>query len=85
MENSTENNYQETDLGNVSPNPRGEYDSTAEYEYLDLVSYKGGSYLCTVELGETVTNVSPAAGKKYGYLAVTHVAWCTYGRVCCNA
>lgn len=63
MENSTENNYQETDLGNVSPNPRGEYDSTAEYEYLDLVSYKGGSYLCTVELGETVTNVSPAAGK----------------------
>lgn len=63
MENSTENNYQETDLGNVSPNPRGEYDSTAEYEYLDLVSYEGGSYLCTVELGETVTNVSPAAGK----------------------
>lgn len=63
MENSTENNYQETDLGNVSPNPRGEYDSAAEYEYLDLVSYKGGSYLCTVELGETVTNVSPAAGK----------------------
>lgn len=63
MENSTENNYQETDLGNVSPNPRGEYDSTAEYEYLDLVSYKGGSYLCTVKLGKTVTNVSPAAGK----------------------
>ena len=63
MENSTENNYQETDLGNVSPNPRGEYDSTVEYEYLDLVSYEGGSYLCTVELGETVTNVSPAAGK----------------------
>lgn len=63
MENSTENNYQETDLGNVSPNPRGEYDSTVEYEYLDLVSYKGGSYLCTVKLGKTVTNVSPAAGK----------------------
>lgn len=63
MENSTENNYQETDLGNVSPNPRGEYSFTAEYEYLDLVSYEGGSYLCTVELGETVTNVSPAAGK----------------------
>ena len=63
MENSTENNYQETDLGNVSPNPRGEYDSTVEYEYLDLVSYKGGRYLCTVKLGKTVTNVSPAAGK----------------------
>ena len=63
MENSTENNYQETDLGNVSPNPRGEYSSTAEYEYLDLVNYEGGSYLCTVELGETVTNVPPASGK----------------------
>lgn len=63
MENSTENNYQETDLGNVSPNPRGEYSSAVEYEYLDLVSYEGGSYLCTVELGKTVTNVSPVAGK----------------------
>ena len=63
MENSTENNYQETDLGNVSPNPRGEYDSEREYEYLDLVSYQGGSYLCTVELGETVTNVPPTSGK----------------------
>ncbi len=63
MENSTENNYQETDLGNVSPNPRGEYSYATEYEYLDLVSYEGGSYLCTVELGETVTNVPPASGK----------------------
>lgn len=45
MENSTENNYQETDLGMSQRNPREEYDSTAEYEYLDLVSYEGGSYL----------------------------------------
>lgn len=35
---NTVNNYTETDLGNVSLNPRGEYDSSAEYEYLDTVS-----------------------------------------------
>lgn len=63
MENSTENNYQETDLGNVSPNPRGEYDSEREYEYLDLVSYQGGSYLCTVELETKITGIAPAQGK----------------------
>lgn len=63
MENSTENNYQETDLGNVSPNPRGEYSPTAKYEFLDLVSYQGGSYICLAELGTTVMNVAPVAGK----------------------
>lgn len=43
---NTENRYTETDLGNVAPNPRGEYDPAAAYEYLDLVEYGGGSYLC---------------------------------------
>ena len=52
---NTENSYSETDLGNVSPNPRGEYDPETSYEYLDLVNYEGGSYLCLAELGTTVT------------------------------
>lgn len=60
---STENNYQETDLGNISPNPRSEYDPSAQYEYLDLVSYQGGSYLCTVALGTKVSGTAPEAGK----------------------
>ena len=60
---NTEHNYQETDLGNVSPNPRGEYDPSTEYEYLDLVSYQGGSYLCLAELGAKITGTAPEAGK----------------------
>lgn len=59
----TENHYTETDLGNVSPNPRGEYDNAAKYEYLDLVSMQGGSYLCIAELGQTITGIAPEAGK----------------------
>lgn len=60
---STTNNYSETDLGNVSPNPCGEYSDKKEYEYLDLVSFNGGSYLCIIELGNTVSNVPPNKGK----------------------
>ena len=60
---STTNNYSETDLGNVSPNPCGEYSDKKEYEYLDLVSINGGSYLCIIELGKTVSNVPPNEGK----------------------
>lgn len=59
---STENNYQETDLGNVAPHLADEYDPEASYEYLDTVSYKGGSYACRVEDG-TVTGIAPAHGK----------------------
>ncbi len=59
----SENHYTETDLGNVSPNPRGEYDNAAKYEYLDLVSMQGGSYLCLAELGQTITGIAPEAGK----------------------
>lgn len=58
----SENKYIETDLGNVAPNPRGEYDPAAAYEYLDLVEYSGGSYLCIRESG-TVTGVAPAQNK----------------------
>lgn len=60
---STTNNYSETDLGNVSPNPCGEYSDEKEYEYLDLISLNGGSYLCIIELGKTVSNVPPNEGK----------------------
>ena len=58
----SENKYIETDLGNVAPNPCGEYDPAAAYEYLDLVEYSGGSYLCIRESG-TVTGVAPAQNK----------------------
>lgn len=59
----TVNDFMETDLGNISPNPRGDYRGTATYEYLDLVVYQGGSYLCVAELGSTVTGVAPVPGK----------------------
>ena len=57
------NHYSETDLGNVSPNPRGEYDPKEPYEYLDLVSYQGGSYVCLAELETTITGTAPKPGK----------------------
>lgn len=58
----TVNGYTETDLGNVAPNPQGDYSETAEYEYLDLVAYAGGSYMCILEEG-TVTGTTPTPGK----------------------
>lgn len=63
MENITINEFLETDLGNVSPNPRGPYALDTEYEYLDLVEYQGGSYLCTVDLGQTITGIAPEPGE----------------------
>lgn len=56
------NHYSETDLGNISPNPRGEYDPKEAYEYLDLVGYQGGSYLCLTELETTITGTAPEPG-----------------------
>lgn len=56
----TENRYIETDLGNVAPNPRGDYSAEATYEYLDLVVYQGGSYLC---ITDTSKGVTPESGK----------------------
>ena len=60
---NTVNNYTETDLGNISLNPRGEYDDSAAYEYLDAVSYQGGSYFCLAELETTITGIAPDAGR----------------------
>lgn len=59
----TENTYVETDLGNIALNPRGEYSDEASYEYLDTVSYKGGSYTCLAELTKTISRIAPAQGK----------------------
>lgn len=59
---NTVNNYTETDLGNISLNPRGEYDDSAAYEYLDTVSYQGGSYFCLAELETTITGIAPDSG-----------------------
>lgn len=53
----------ETDLGNVSPNPKGTYDNATAYEYLDLVEYQGGSYLCITALGTKITGTAPTPGK----------------------
>lgn len=60
MEMETENRYIETDLGNVAPNPRGDYSAETTYEYLDLVVYKGGSYLC---VADTSQGTAPESGK----------------------
>lgn len=60
---NTENNYIATDLGNIALNLRGEYDESASYEYLDTVSYKGGSYVCLAELAKTISRIAPAQGK----------------------
>lgn len=70
MKMNSENNYTYTDLGNVSLRPRGDYDNTASYEYLDLVVLEGGSYICLAELGTTIKGVKPEAGKTTEYWQV---------------
>lgn len=69
----TENGYNSTDLGNITFNPRGEYSKDTTYEYLDTVSYRGGSYMCLVDLGDTITGIEPTEGKntKYWQLVAT--------------
>lgn len=59
----TENTYVETDLGNIALNPRGEYSDEVPYEYLDTVSYEGGSYICVAELSKSISGIAPAQGK----------------------
>lgn len=61
--NEVENNYQDTDLGNVSLNPKDEYDPTVAYEFLDTVSYQGGSYVCCAPYKTTITGTAPEPGK----------------------
>ena len=63
----TENTYVETDLGNIALNPRGEYSDEVSYEYLDTVSYMGGSYVCLAELTKTISGIAPGQGKNTQY------------------
>lgn len=63
----TENTYVETDLGNIALNPRGEYSDETSYEYLDTVSYMGGSYMCLAELTKTINGIAPAQGTNTDY------------------
>lgn len=63
----TENTYVETDLGNIALNPRGEYSDETSYEYLDTVSYIGGSYMCLAELGKSISGIAPAQGENTQY------------------
>lgn len=63
----TENTYVETDLGNIALNPRGEYSGETSYEYLDTVSYMGGSYVCLAELTKTISGIAPAQGENTDY------------------
>lgn len=44
-------------------NLRGEYSDETSYEYLDTVSYKGGSYVCLAELAKTTSGIAPEPGK----------------------
>lgn len=59
---STENNYVNTDLGNVALNSCGEYNADSSYEYLDTVNYEGGSYFCKVEFPKKISGFAPKAG-----------------------
>lgn len=49
-------------LGPYRPKPRGEFNSTTPYKYLDIVAYNGGSYICcnldTID-GDAVIGVLP--------------------------
>lgn len=46
-------------LGPVGLNPAGEYDSTKQYEKLDLVEYQGSSYVAVIDSkGQPLTNTT---------------------------
>lgn len=46
MANETTNSAGYTSMGNVCTNPRGDYDDSTTYDFLDMVSFSGGSYIC---------------------------------------
>lgn len=53
------------DLGKVSITPRGAYGNEVAYHYLDLVSYKGSSFLVLKDC----TGITPAEGEYYMVMA----------------
>lgn len=56
-----------TKLGAVGFKPKGIYSSSDSYTRLDVVSYLGGSFLCIIRDGETITNKTPEIGKTTSY------------------
>lgn len=60
MANRSTGSGQWTNMGNVTPNPRGSYSDAETYKYLDMVSYGGGSYLC---LQDDTIGVRPSPGE----------------------
>ena len=57
---NTVNKFERTHMGHICANPRGEYDASVTYRYLDYVSYQGGAYL--LKRAE-LTGVAPTANK----------------------
>lgn len=49
-----------TSMGNVTTNPDGSYSDSKTYNFLDMVSYNGGSYIC---LQDGVNGVRPSDGE----------------------
>ena len=70
---NTENHYSETDLGNISIHLCGEYDPQRAYEYLDAVEFGGGSYICAIEYGKTITGIAPEPTKNTEYWHINSI------------
>ena len=70
---NTENHYSETDLGNISIHLCGEYDPQRAYEYLDAVVFGGGSYICAIEYGKTITGIAPEPTKNTEYWHINSI------------
>ena len=70
---NTENHYSETDLGNISIHLCGEYDPQRVYEYLDAVEFGGGSYICAIEYGKTITGIAPEPSKNTEYWHINSI------------
>lgn len=59
----------EYDLGPYRVRPRGEYNDTTIYKYLDIVTYDGGSYICsnldTID-GDSCIGIPPTSNTEEG-------------------
>lgn len=55
MANSSNNSGKWTSLGNICVNPRGGYSNLDTYNFLDMVSFEGGSYICLLNNTQGVT------------------------------
>ena len=58
-----------TIIGKIGLNPCGAYDETATYAKLDVVFYKGSSYVCICDDEESITNVAPTDATKWSLVA----------------